>query len=321
MLTLIWPWFLPALVLPLLVRLLPSVAQHYDPVYIPSLPHVHNLPPEQSHWRFYCSLAAWVMLCLALCRPQWLGDPVPLEQPHRDLMLAIDLSDSMRTIDMLEQGKAVNRLSIVKSRLNQFIEARAGDRMGLILFADHAYLMAPLTSDWKTLTQFVDELDFGLAGHLTAMGEGIGLALKRFAMQNSKEKLMVLLSDGRDTVETIPPLAAAELAHKKGMKIYTIGLGAEIALEDELGNNSNPSADLDETTLMQIATITGGRYYRARDPDALAAIYQEINQLEPKERGQRFLQPKHELYVWPLGLAILFYLAGHFSLLRRRRHD
>ena len=320
MLTLVWPWFLPALLLPLLIRLLPPVAQSYDPVYIPTLPHVHNQPPERSNWRLYWSLAAWLMLCLALSRPQWLGEPVPLEQPHRDLMLAIDLSDSMQLMDMLENGKPVNRLSIVKSRLKQFIEARAGDRMGLILFADHAYLMAPLTSDWKTLTKFVDELDFGLAGHLTAMGEGIGLALKRFAQQKSKEKLMVLLSDGRDTVETIAPLTAAQLARKEGMKIYTIGLGAEIVVDDQLGS-ANPSADLDETTLTQIAAITGGRYFRARDPDSLASIYTEINQLEPKERGQRFLQPKRELYAWPLGLAILFYLTGHFPIVRKRRHE
>lgn len=323
MLTLVWPWCLLFTILPLLVRLLlPAKVQSYTPVYLPSLPHVHTQAPERSSGRFYLSLLAWVLLCLALARPQWLGDPVSLEQPHRDLMLAVDLSDSMRTQDMLEQGRTVNRLSVVKTQLKSFIGQRAGDRMGLILFADHAYLMAPLTSDWHTLTQFVDELDFGMAGHLTAMGEAIGLTLKRFASQKSKQKIMILLSDGRDTVETIPPLAAAELAKQAGMKIYTIGLGAEVALDDLLDNGGdNPSADLDETTLNQIALLTGGRYFRARDPQSLADIYQEISRLEPQERGHRFLQPRSELYLWPLALAIGCYLLAQLVLLRSERHE
>ena len=322
MLTLVWPWWLLLILLPLLLRLLlPAKAEHYTPVFIPSLPHVHTQPPERSSLRFYLSLLAWCLLCLALARPQWLGEPVALDQPHRDLMLAVDLSDSMRTQDMLEKGRTVNRLSVVKTQLKSFITQRAGDRMGLILFADHAYLMAPLTRDWQTLNQFVDELDFGLAGHLTAMGEAIGLTLKRFASQKSKQKIMVLLSDGRDTVETIPPLAAAELAKQAGMKIYTIGLGAEVALDDLLNSGgSNPSADLDETTLNQIALLTGGHYFRARDPQSLANIYQEISRLEPLERSERLLQPRHELYFWPLALAIGCYLLAQLVLLRRDQH-
>lgn len=322
MLTLVWPWCLLLMVLPLVLRLLlPAKAQHYTPLFTPSLPHVHAQPPERSSLRFYLTLLAWCLLCLALARPQWLGEPVALEQPYRDLMLAVDLSDSMRTQDMLEKGHTVNRLSVVKTQLKSFITQRAGDRMGLILFADHAYLMAPLTRDWQTLNQFVDELDFGLAGHLTAMGEAIGLTLKRFAAQQSKQKIMILLSDGRDTVETIPPLAAAELAKQAGMKIYTIGLGAEVALDDVLNNGEdNPSADLDEATLNQIALLTGGRYFRARDPQSLSDIYMEINRLEPQERGQRFLQPRSELYFWPLTLAIGCYLLAQLLLLRREQH-
>ena len=319
MVTLGWPWLLLLLPLPLLIRLLPARQQEIEPLYVATLPHLSQQAPHRSYSLFLLALLIWSLLLLALARPAWLGEPEPLERPHRDLMLAIDLSDSMRTMDMLEQGRPVNRLQVVKRQLRQFVGQRAGDRIGLILFADHAYLMSPLTSDWRTLQSFIDELDFSMAGYLTSIGEAIGLSIKRFRDEGSRQKLLILLSDGRDTVGTVSPLAAATLAAQHQMRIYTIGLGAEVALDDPLASaTDNPAADLDEQTLREIARVTQGHYFRARDPESLAAIYQEIDALEPMEKSQHFYQPRLELYAYPLALALL--LSLWLAFLVRRRH-
>ena len=319
MFSLSWPWLLLLLPLPLLVRLWPAHRQEIQPLYIATLPHLSPVNPHRRYSLLLLALLAWAGLVLALARPVWLGEPVPLEKPHRDLMLAIDLSDSMRTVDMLEKGRPVNRLNVVKRQLRQFVAQRAGDRIGLILFADHAYLMAPLTRAWQTLQSFIDELDFSMAGYLTSIGEAIGLAIKRFSDEGSRQKLLILLSDGRDTVGALAPVAAAKLAAAQQMRLYTIGLGAEVPLDDPLASSdSNPAADLDEATLQQIANVTGGRYFRARDPESLAAIYQAIDELEPMETSQRFYQPRQELYPYPLLMALLLGLLQVFLV--RRRH-
>lgn len=314
MLILAWPWLLLLLLLPLLVRrsLRAVPAMQGEPLLIPTLPYVSERPVSARRWQLVLLMLAWACLCLALARPQWLGEPVALEQAHRDLMLAVDLSDSMRTQDMVLNGAPVDRLSVVKQQLTQFVGHREGDRMGLILFADHAYVMMPLSADHATLAQFIDELDFGLAGHLTAIGEAIGLSLKRLEQQQTQQKVLILLSDGRDTVETLSPLTAATLAANAQMRIYTIGLGADDP-EDPDGSHS----DLDEQTLTHIAALTGGHYFRARDPDSLAQIYQAIDKLEPSEISARFYQPRQELYPWPLALA----LALSLLLLVRRLHE
>ncbi len=319
MLTLSWPWLLLLLPLPLLIRLLPARAQNVEPLYVPTLPHLSLHGPHRQNALFFLAWLVWCLLLVALARPTWLGEPVALERPHRDLMLAVDLSDSMRTVDMLEEGRPVNRLQVVKHQLREFVAQRAGDRMGLILFADHAYLMSPLTSDWRTLQSFIDELDFSMAGYLTSLGEAIGLSIKRFSDEGSRQKLLILLSDGRDTVGTVSPIAAATLAAKQQMRIYTIGLGAEVPLDDPLASaQDSPAADLDEKTLGEIARITQGQYFRARDPESLAAIYQEIDSLEPMEKSQRFYQPRHELYAYPLAIAV--WLGLWLAYLVRRRH-
>ncbi|WP_409420126.1 VWA domain-containing protein [Pseudaeromonas sp. ZJS20] len=314
MLILAWPWLLLLLLLPLLVRrsLRAVPAMQGDPLVIPTLPYVSERPVAAQRWHPWLLLLAWACLCLALARPQWLGEPIALEQAHRNLMLAVDLSDSMRTQDMVLKGAPVDRLSVVKQQLTQFVNRREGDRMGLILFADHAYVMMPLSADHATLAQFIDELDFGLAGHLTAIGEAIGLSLKRLEQQQTQQKVLILLSDGRDTVETLPPLTAATLAAQAKMRIYTIGLGAEDPADPD-GSNS----DLDEQTLTRIAAVTGGQYFRARDPDSLAQIYRAIDELEPSEISARYYQPRQELYPWPLALA----LALSLLMLVRRLHE
>lgn len=314
MVTLAWPWMGLLLLLPVLMRLLPAKQQNTAPVYLPTLPHLSLQGPYHRYGPLALAYCSWLLLVLALTRPVWLSEPIPLERPHRDLLMAVDLSDSMRITDMLDHGRQISRLDAVKQQLNQFIAHRAGDRLGLILFADHAYLMAPLTSDWQTLQSFVDELDFSMAGYLTSIGEAIGLGIKRLNDEGSRQKIMILLSDGRDTVGTLSPIEAAQLAAKAKMRIYTIGLGAENTPQSQ-----DPDDDLDEDTLQKIASLTGGQYYRARDPASLSRIYTEIDSLEPMEKSQKYYQPRQELYPWPLALALSLGLI--LSIQLRRQHD
>ncbi|MFC3913797.1 VWA domain-containing protein [Pseudaeromonas sharmana] len=320
MLTLIWPWALGLLLLPIFVRLLPaSVQLARHAVRIPTLPHLSMQGGQRDPGMLMAAWCCWALFTLALSRPVWLDKPVPLERPHRDILLAIDLSDSMRIPDMMQNGRLVNRLTVVKQQLRDFIGQRAGDRMGLILFADHAYLMSPLTPDWQTLQHFVDELDFSMAGSLTSIAEAITLALHRFEVQGSRQKILILLSDGRDTVEGVSPVAAARLAASKGMRIYSIGLGAAVTMVDPItGDQIDPGNDLDEKTLNELAIQTQGQYFRARDPESLASIYHEISALEAVEKSQRHYQPRTELYAWPLLMASLLSLL--LMVLYRRRH-
>ncbi len=320
MFALMWPWLLLLVLLPVVIRLLPAAmqqAQHR--VYIPTVPHLSLQGGQRDLGMLLASWCIWSLLILAISRPVWLDNPIALERPHRDILLAIDLSDSMRIPDMMQNGRLVNRLSVVKQQVKEFIAQRAGDRMGLILFADHAYLMSPLTPDWQTLQQFVDELDFSMAGSLTSIGEAIGLGLQSFKAQGSKQKILILLSDGRDTVETISPLDASKAAAAQGMRIYTIGLGAGVTMIDPIsGEQIDPGNDLDEKTLNELAIQTQGQYFRARDPESLANIYQEINKLEAVEKSQRYFRPQKELYAWPLALATVLTLG--LMILYRRKH-
>jgi len=311
MLTLAWPW--PWLLLPLpwlLHRILPPACGTLSqPLPMPTLPLLSTTLPRQFLPPGLLAALAWILLLTALSRPQWLGEPLALALPQREILLAVDLSDSMRTRDMLENGSKVDRLAVVRQRLKAFVARRAGDRMGLILFADHAYRMMPVSDDWQTLDSFLDELDFGLAGHLTAIGEAIALALQGLDSGEQHQPVLILLSDGRDTVDESAPLAMARLAAQRGLKIYTIGLGARPRPGD--------GPDLDEPTLEAVAGLTGGRYFRARDPATLSGIYAEIDRLEPVARTQRYFRPREELYVWPLALALLALL----TLLGRVGHE
>jgi len=229
----------------------------------------------------------WLLLLSTLAQPQWIGDPIKLPVTGRDLLLAVDLSGSMQEEDMQIDGKMYNRLIAVKLVVSEFIQKRQGDRLGLILFADHAYLQTPLTYDSQTVETMLIEAELGLAGQKTAIGEAIGLAIKRMKdlpVQQSQSRTLILLTDGANTAG-IDPIEVAKLAKKIGLKIYTIGIGAdELIVRTVFGRQRvNPSRDLDEETLKQIAQITDGEYFRARDTNNLKKIYNDINKLEPVE--------------------------------------
>lgn len=273
--------------------------------------------PARSFWWGY--LLVWFLLIVAAARPVWQGEPIEQGVSGRDLMMAVDLSGSMEVADFMLKGHKVDRLTATKAVAGEFIERRMGDRVGLILFGEKAYLQAPLTFDRKTVRTLLDESVIGLAGDKTAIGDAIGLAVKRLKDNPKDQRVLILLSDGANTAGSIAPLQAAELAAKAGLRIYTIGIGAEeMTIRDLLGSRTvNPSQDLDEPTMRGIAEKTGGRYFRARDVRELEGIYRLLDELEPIERDKRYYRPRTELYPWPLGSALL--LSGLIYLARRHQ--
>jgi Ca-activated chloride channel family protein len=261
---------------------------------------------------------AWGLLTLAAARPQWVGEIETLPITGRDLLLAVDISGSMDTQDMMLAGRNVNRLAMVKKVAGDFIERRKGDRVGLVLFGSRAYLQTPLTFDTETTAILLAESEIGLAGRETAIGDAIGLAVKRLRQDAASERVLILLTDGANTSGEVEPLQATEFAAREGLRIYTVGVGAdEMMVRDFFGTRLvNPSADLDEDTLRAIAERTGGTYFRARDAADLARIYQKLDELEPVESDQEAVRPVDELFYWPLAGALLVTLAALAYVLR-----
>ena len=251
---------------------------------------------------------AWLCCIVGSAKPMWIGDPVSLPVSGRDLMLAIDLSGSMENPDFLLNGEKVDRLTVVKQVAGDFIDRREGDRIGLILFGKRAYVQTPLTFDRETVKYMLRESEIGLAGKETAIGDGIGLAAKRLQDRPEDSRVLILLTDGANTAGEIEPVKAAELAAELGLKIYTIGVGADsMEVQSFFGSRTvNPSADLDEGTLTKIAALTGGAYFRAKDTRGLENIYEQLDILEPAIQETETLRPQIALYYWPLVLAIFF---------------
>jgi Ca-activated chloride channel family protein len=313
-LTLAWPWLLLLLPLPWLLRkFLPPASQ--AGMQALKVPWFSMISSSREGWVKKPSLAiaagvVWFFLLLSAARPQWVGETESLPVTGRDLLLAVDISGSMDTQDMILNGAAVNRLSVVKQVAGEFIQRRKGDRVGLVLFGSRAYLQTPLTFDTETTAILLDESEIGLAGRETAIGDAIGLAVKRLREDAASERVLILLTDGANTSGEVQPLQATEFAAREGLTIYTVGVGAdEMLVQDFFGARMvNPSADLDEETLEAIADRTGGAYFRARDAEALAQIYEILDELEPVESDQEIIRPVDELFFWPLSAAFLLAL-------------
>ncbi|GAB6140287.1 VWA domain-containing protein [Methylosoma difficile] len=320
-----WPWLLAALPLPLLVYWLfpAAIASDQAALKVPFLDdfafaETEKVSAVHQKWQRYAAMCAWCLLVLAATRPQWLGDPIEQAVSGRDLMLAVDLSGSMEAQDFFINKEPVDRLTAAKWVAGDFIERRVGDRIGLILFGTQAYLQTPLTFDRKTVSTLLNEAALGLAGDNTAIGDAIGLAVKRLKNQPADSRVLVLMTDGANTAGEIAPLKAAELAAQNHLKIYTIGIGAdEMIVRSFFGNRKvNPSADLDENALVKIAETTGGRYFRARNTDELNNIYMLLDKLEPVEKDKQFFRPRSELFYLPLAMALS--LAGLIGAARLR---
>jgi len=315
MLDFLWLWAFALLPLPLVARfIIPAAPQETAALKVANISDWHDegqadisTSNASAGLRWLLPALIWIALVTALARPVWVGEPIRLPAEGRDLMLAVDISGSMDTADMEINGKSVNRLAIVKQVLNDFISQRDGDRLGLILFGSNAYLQTPLTFDRETVRSFMEESALGLAGKMTAIGDAIALSVKRMRENPSDSQVLVLLTDGANTAGSIEPVRAAELAAEMGVRIYTIGLGAEtMEVPSFFGSRTvNPSRDLDEASLEKIAELTEGRFFRARNTEELSKIYSLIDELEPTEREEKTYRPESSLFHWPLLLALL----------------
>jgi Ca-activated chloride channel family protein len=299
------------------IRWLPP-AKQTTPIQIAYLPSVESERTRGFAFARALAWAIWLFLVIAAARPIWFGDPISTHPKHRDLMLVVDLSSSMAEKDMRQGDEYIDRLSAVKQVVSEFIEQRQGDRIGLVLFADHAYLQTPLTFDRNTVKQQLNQAVLKLIGTKTAIGEGIGLATKTFIDSDAPQRVMVLLSDGSNTSGVLDPLRAAEIAKKYHTTIYTVGVGAgEMEVKDFFFTRTvNTAQDLDEKSLIAIANTTGGQYFRARNRDELATIYQTINHLQPVSQATRTWRPQSEWFHYPLMIALLL----SFVLITIRRN-
>ncbi|WP_461482341.1 vWA domain-containing protein [Porticoccus sp.] len=314
MLSFEWPWLLLLLPLPLLYRLLRRRTETLTPalkapVYV-ALAARTQTRRQAGYWQWLSLvllILAWTGTLLAAARPTWIGDPVALPSTGRDLLIAVDISGSMQQTDMVLEGESVDRLTAVKQVVSEFVTRRQGDRLGLILFGTRPYLQTPLTFDRQTMNTLLGEAQIGFAGDRTAIGDAIGLAVKRLQSRPQNHRVLILLTDGANSAGEVQPLEAADIAAHEGVTIYTIGIGADVMLERSFFGTRrvNPSQDLDEGTLTAIADKTGGRYFRARNPEELQQIYRQLDQLEPVEQEAETLRPSKALFYWPLSLALL----------------
>lgn len=307
-----YPWWLLLLPLPWLAyRSLPPYSEARSAVRVPFFSGLSRAACESpasqgtrhNRGQLLLNLAVWALLVLAIARPVWVEKPIERQQPVRDLMLAIDISQSMQTQDFTDaNGRKIDRLAAVKQVVQGFIEQRKDDRIGLILFGSAAYPQAPLTLDHASLSLLLDDSGIGMAGPDTALGDAIGLGLKLLDQAQEPEKVLILLTDGNDTSSAITPDHAADMAAAKGVIIHTIGIGDPQASGE---NQVNLSA------LQAIATATGGRYFRAEDRDGLSQVYATLDKITPHHVKTLSHQLKRDLFWWPLSAALVLLVLYH----------
>ncbi len=303
-----WAWLFLLLPLPLLIRKLIKPVKQYreQALQVPFLDDFNHVAISNTSNHFswpilFFSTIAWLALVTAVARPVMVGESISLPMKGRNIMLAIDLSGSMRERDYRLGDQWVDRLTATKFVASEFIQRRKGDRIGLILFGDQAYLQTPLTFDRATVTRMLAEAALGLAGQKTAIGDAIGLAVKRLRAQNDNEHVLILLTDGENTAGSVDVYEAAEIAAQQNIRIYTIGIGAD----NQQSINFFQRSSLDEATLKKIAKMTKGKYFRARDTQEFQQIYAELDRLEPIVRKQEQWRPRTDLFYLPLFIALL----------------
>lgn len=326
MMQFLWPFAFLFLPLPALVYFL---GRRYQPVqnklFAPSLIILADGQQETLTllpWpKRILLLLAWLALVCALARPTYIGEVEVTASTGRNMLIAVDLSKSMEREDMRLNDRAADRLMAVKAVVDDFIKQRSGDRMGLILFGTNAYVQVPLTYDLQSLQQLLQESFIGMAGDRTAIGDAIGLSVKRLQELPESNRVMILLTDGANTAGDVTPQQAAELAAQAGVKIYTVGMGADsMELQDIFGTRTvNPSQDLDEDSLRSIAETTLGQYFRARSTDDLQRIYQMLDQIEEIKIEHNKYRPQIAYFYFPLAICFiaLSLLAGLLLMQRK----
>lgn len=231
---------------------------------------------------------AIALVVMGLARPQTGRHTREILSVGVDIMLTIDTSGSMEALDFIKDKTRVTRLQIVKDVVNEFVQNRGNDRIGIVAFGQEAFTQCPLTLDHNILLTLLDGLTVGIAGDSTAIGSAVGISVKRLKDLESKSKVIILLTDGRNNTGNISPVQAAEIAKAFKIKIYTIGVGtrgkAPFLVDTMFGKRLiYQEVDIDEETLQRIAQMTGAKYFRATDLESLKGIYQQIDRLEKTE--------------------------------------
>ncbi|MGN0921785.1 MAG: VWA domain-containing protein [Cellvibrio sp.] len=291
-------WVLLLLPLPLLMRRLAPLDKQQVGIRVPffneykSQQNSGNGPLKNNILKRLLIWTIWVLSLVALATPQWIGKPVELPSSGRDLLLAVDISGSMREADMIYNMHRITRLSAVKYVVGNFVEQRKHDRLGLVLFGSQAFLQAPLTHDVKTVQSLLYEAQVGFAGEQTAIGDAIALSIKRLREHSGNQRVIILLTDGENTAGTLSIDTAMDLAEKSKTRIYPIGF-------------SPYDRDVDNQSLQALADRTGGKYFRARSTEDLIEVHRQLDLLEPIEQTAQTYRPIKNLFYWPLGAALL----------------
>ena len=323
MLTWAHPGLFLLLPLPFVVRyVLPPHKQTYGaalkvPFYAAMTHLNYKVLPAPRLLQIFLLTLIWILLVIAAAGPRTLGEVSPIYRSSRSLMIALDLSGSMQLKDMDPGARSLTRLDIVKETARKFIRARSSDLIGLILFGTHAYLQTPFTYDTQTLSYMLDDASLGLVGDSTAMGDAIGLSVKYLKQRPQKSRVLLLLTDGVNNAGTLPPLKAAAFAKKNHIKIYTIGLQGRGT--HALFQTLNATIEFDETTLKKIASLTGGRFFRAHDQDELQKIYKTLDRLEPAKADSVSLRPIREYYNIPLAISFVLFMFCLIPLYSKKR--
>jgi len=249
----------------------------------------------------------WGLIVVALARPQFVEPPIEKIQPARDLMLALDISQSMETPDFrTPHGKRVPRVQAVKQVVSSFIEKRVGDRIGLIVFGTAAYPIAPFTLDHRTCLEMLDQTESGMAGPQTVIGDAIGLAIKQFEDSDAKQRVLILLTDGNDTGSKMPPEKAASIARQRGILIHVVGIGDPHATGED---------KVDYAALKGIAAATGGQLFHGENQQELQKAYDTLDAITPQNQKVLSYRPKRPLFMYPLGAAVLILLVYDLLML------
>lgn len=305
------PWLFLLLPLPWLARRwLPEFRDPKPALKVPFLERLKRLTGEHGEagaplsprlrFQWLLVFITWIALLTAIARPQWLDDPVVQELPMRDLLLALDLSGSMESPDFVDaSGGAVQRLSAAKQVLDGFLTRRQGDRVGLVFFGSAAFVQAPFTDDLDVVRELLGEAQARMLGPRTMLGDAIGVAIGLFERSEVDERVLIVLTDGNDTGSKLPPARAAEIAADHGVTIHTVAMGDPSAVGEQA---------LDEAALAEVAQITGGGFFHAEDREQLEAVYQVLDEMNPREVESRSYRPVHELFHWPLALVLLMSL-------------
>ncbi|RDE24392.1 VWA domain-containing protein [Motiliproteus coralliicola] len=315
------PWALLLAPLPLLVRWLsPRLVLPELALWVPFLaplaeaagerPDVDPVARRTLSQRLIL-VALWLLILAALCRPQWLGEPIREPLLIRDTLVAVDISGSMETADMrAASGGLETRLAAVKQLLTQLIHERQGDRFGLILFGSAPYLQAPFTRDAVLFEQLLAEAEVGMAGPKTMLGDAIGLAIKHFEYSGERQRVLLLVTDGNDSGSRMPPLEAARIAAAEGVKIHTLAVG-------DPDTEGDRALDLD--ALAAISATTDAKLIQASTADQLNGVRQLLARLHPSGKAEQQHRPRQELYPWPLAAALLLMLISQTWLYRINR--